>query len=49
MFDVPRMKQRVREWALTVENPTRKKAQKALPDIPVKVIRQVLQSLKDTT
>lgn len=48
MFERQHQKERVREWALNTNNPTRKAAQKAFPDVPVKVIRQVLQSIKDT-
>lgn len=47
MFERQSQKARVRTWALNSNNPTRKAAQQAFPDVPVKVIRQVLQSVKD--
>jgi hypothetical protein len=48
MFERQRQKERVRKWALAADNPNRKAAQQAFPDVPGKVIRQVLQSVKDT-
>lgn len=47
MFERQSQKARVREWALNTNNPTRKEAQQAFPDVPAKLIRQVLQSVKD--
>lgn len=47
MFDVAKTKQRVRKWALSHNSPTRKAAQKEFPGVPVKLLRQVLQSVRD--
>lgn len=48
MFDLARAKMRVREWALAQNNPHRKQAQKEFPNVPAKIIRQVLQSVRDS-
>lgn len=49
MFERQKQRERVRAWARSTNSTNRKDAQKALPDIPAKVIRQVLQSVKDMT